>query len=286
MILLRLRLLHHHFRRCLSWSCRFLECSTLDDGNTRTHRETVHVVSLCCSLLMRQWCQLFPLKHKQSVVVRLTSSGWPPALVRDRHTQTDTDGVFQYSVWNERVWQICTQKQLMGTHWYCKCVVIMDIFLRLWKTDNNDFDFFTNNVNKSKNLTESSQAQVVLFVVLLSSSVMKSCPPVASFTDCLCWYLHPQSAGWRPPESPYFSLLVQEAERNIGSNITFWAAIAMQIQCSSYYTLLLLYIILIWQYFLSCLFSQTNSNLRLWEAHPGNLSLFLLVKCLTDMIIL
>lgn len=38
-------------------------------------------------------------------------------------------------------------KQLTDTHWYCKCVVIMDIFLRLWKTDYKEVGSHTAGVN-------------------------------------------------------------------------------------------------------------------------------------------
>jgi len=32
-------LLLRHFSRCLSWSCRFLECSTLEDGKEFSARQ-------------------------------------------------------------------------------------------------------------------------------------------------------------------------------------------------------------------------------------------------------
>lgn len=38
---------------------------------------------------------------------------------------------------SEQVSHICAYKQMIDTHWYCKCVVIIDIFLRLWKTGDN-----------------------------------------------------------------------------------------------------------------------------------------------------
>lgn len=54
-----LRLLRH-FSRCLSWSCRFLECSTLEDAE-----ESVHVIGACYGFLLRQWCQRFLPENKQ-----------------------------------------------------------------------------------------------------------------------------------------------------------------------------------------------------------------------------
>lgn len=58
---------------------------------------------------------------------RLTFSGWPPAFRSDR--QTDRDSFTLIYCKDPRQYIVLTH-----THWYCKCVVMMDIFLRLWKT--------------------------------------------------------------------------------------------------------------------------------------------------------
>lgn len=101
-----------YFNRCLSWSCRFFECSTLEDRGTEP------------SLLLRN-----ALEHKQCC--GHTYFFWMASCLS--HRQTETERLYSNQSEQKPTSFIHYIKQTSATYWYCKCVVIMDIFLRLWK---------------------------------------------------------------------------------------------------------------------------------------------------------
>lgn len=147
-----------HFSRCFSWSCRFLECSTLE------HRSKVK------NSMWHNKCLLYKCLH----LFRLTFSEWPLVFVMNTHT------------WRNRFssntsFYGCHPMIAADTHWYCKCVVMIDIFLRLY------------NNRGTREGVEIVEIMSLKYFLFANS--------------------HLQSAELHPLESPYFLLLDQEAGR-------------------------------------------------------------------------
>lgn len=142
----------------------------------------------------------------------------------DTHADRDTRTLLEFTCNLRTFWIVCDHKQLLDTHWYCKCVVIMDIFLRLWKTDDNGVElchfgaatvlwFIQDRGNHSErfpfhSLLCGTEQRFYHFVLMATSG-----------------YLRPPSAGWRPPGWPYFVPLDQEAGRDHSDH---WALACFQ----------------------------------------------------------
>lgn len=61
-----------HFNKCLSWSWRFFECSTLERKRDLRETSSIYVMTFCFDTDAK----LFLHNHKNRMC-RLTSSGWP-----------------------------------------------------------------------------------------------------------------------------------------------------------------------------------------------------------------
>lgn len=171
-----------HFSRCLSWSCRFLECSTLQE---KTHSLESQLVlwltvktAVCLDLLLLDSLLPRSQKHRQKLF-------WC----------------------KEKLFHFCT----LENSW-----LILTGTVNVWWWWTFFSDSGRHNILITMTLKRDNGRNIYFF--LMSSTGYSR---VTLFAICIQFeYLHPQNAGWHPPESPYFWLLDQEAKKQ---KLTLWA---------------------------------------------------------------
>lgn len=158
-----------------------------------------HIISCCSELphLRKRRQRSSQTPKLRRVVLGLTFSEWPPAWGTKPERCFQQDFLRQFGVSRGH----SPHAAGFDTHWYCKCVVIIDIFLRLWRINNTGCKY---SEWSQQELSHTTREENTYIFRVQNGVLLKDRVP-----GCLPQKLEEKSAEVRVAEKDFFSSILQ-----------------------------------------------------------------------------